>query len=805
MEKTFLSILLFLLTLGISAQSIKRNLQAYRINSEIKIDGVLDEEIWTRVTGTQDFLQYEPYNGRTSSFETIVKILYNNDAIYIGAHLKDNYPDSIMKQLGRRDEIGQTDFFGISIDPFNDALNAYTFIVTPQNVQFDARETEEEDESWDAVWKSEVSITSDGWVVEMQIPYSALRFPKKEVQLWGLNMVRNVHRSLEKSFWNFVDPKIEGFNKQMGELQGISEVDAPIRLSVTPYLSGYLLKNSANAHFDYSIKGGMDVKYGINESYTLDMMLIPDFGQVESDDKVLNISAFETYYEDKRPFFTEGTDLFNKGQIFYSRRIGSVKSEYLEKDFVLNANEIVSNNPYEAPLINVTKISGKGRKGLGIGFLNGMAAATYATIKDTASGITRTVQAQPFTNYNVLVFDQSLKNNSYVSLTNTNYLQPNSQYKSNVTSTQFHLESKKGKYALEGVFGVSYQDGLDKNNALGSGYNVAIKKIAGNFQFETSQELIFKTFDDNDLGYIEKTDEMKTEVEVAYNIYEPFGRVLKLYNKVEFIQSTLFSRREKMGNSIEYSGFTTFKNYLSLKLDAQLVMGKYNDFYEPRTDGRVFVRPGIFVIGGFISPDYRKKFMADIKYGYWGATSDNIWGYWFGVMPRIRFNENFNLNGGVNFNTDLNDQGFVTKTANSDTIYMAQRTVKTLVNSLTVNYLFNSTVALSLKMRHYWSLINYSQFYTLTMDGSLEDAPNFSAPDINTNYFNIDLVYTWRFAPGSELSLVWKNAIENENSNAVFNYSRNFSDLLNFDKQNSISLRILYYIDYIQVKRKLKN
>jgi len=805
MKKPLLSLLFITISIGISAQSIKRNIQAYRINSAIKIDGKLDEENWNRASGTRDFFQFEPYNGRPSNFDTEVKILYNNDALYIGAHLKDNCPDSIMKQLGRRDEIGQTDFFGISIDPFNDALNAYTFIVTPQNVQFDARETEEEDESWDAVWQSEVSITTDGWIVEMEIPYSALRFPKKEVQLWGLNMVRNVQRSREKSFWNFVDAKIEGFNKQMGELQGISDVDAPIRLSVTPYLSGYLLKNSASTGFDYSIKGGMDLKYGINESYTLDMMLIPDFGQVESDAKVLNISPFETYYEEKRPFFTEGTDLFNKGQIFYSRRIGSVKSEYLEKDFGLNANEEVTSNPYEAPLINVTKISGKGRRGMGIGFLNGMAAATYATIKDTATGLTRSVEAQPFTNYNVMVFDQSLKNNSYISLTNTNFQQPKSDYQSNVTSTQFHLESKKGKYAFEGVFGVSYQDGLGKNNAAGSGYNVAFEKITGNFQFEIEQELLFDSFDDNDLGYVEKTDEMKTSVEVAYNIYEPFGKFLKLYNNVEFVQSTLFSRKEKIGNSIEYSGFTTFKNYLSLELNAQWVMGKYNDFYEPRTDGRVFVRPGIFVLGGFISPDYRKKFMADIKYGYWGATSDNIWGYWLGVMPRIRFNERFNMNGGVNFNTDINDQGFVTKTANSDTIYMAQRTVKTLVNSLNINYMFNSKVALSFKMRHYWSLINYSQFYTLNMDGSLEEEPNFSAPDINTNYFNIDLVYTWRFAPGSELSLVWKNAIENENSNAVFNYSQNFSELLNFDKQNSISIRMLYYIDYMQVKRKFKN
>ncbi|HCC30197.1 MAG TPA: hypothetical protein DEQ03_09110, partial [Marinilabiliales bacterium] len=801
MKLFFLFLMLGCLYFPLHAQTNKKKIETLKIESPVKMDGKVDEPIWNKVPATDNFIQYEPINGQPSNYRTEVKFLYSDYALYVGALLYDNSPDSIMKQMSLRDEIGQSDFFGISIDPFNDGQSSYTFIVTPENIQFDARETAIEDANWDAVWISEVTCFEQGWMVEMEIPYSALRFPQKEEHTWGLNIVRNVQHSREKSFWNFVDAKINGYVKQSGELCGIKQIDAPIRLSLMPYVSGYLFKNSNSSQFDYSLKGGLDVKYGINESYTLDMMLIPDFGQVESDDKIYNISAFETFYEEKRPFFTEGTELFEKGEIFYSRRIGSVKDYYRDKDYDLQANEEIDYNPTEAPLINVTKITGKGKNGLGVGILNGMAGPARAIIKDTLTGKTRSVQTQPFTNYNVLVFDQSLKNNSNISLSNTNYLQPNSNYVSNVTSAQMRFETKNGKYAFEGVGGISYLDGLDKEHVSAGAYDMNVQKIAGNFKFELSNSLAAKSFDDNDLGYIEKTDEMETSLELDYNFYQPIGYMLKCYNALEFTKTLLFSERAKIGNSIEYNGFTTFRNYLSLNLEAQWVIGNYNDYYEARTDNRLFVRPGIFVAGFYLSPDYRKKFVLDVKGGFWHANSENIKGYWVGLLPIIRFNDRFNLRGGITLNHDINDEGFVDKTENSDTIYMAQRNVRNLINSFTVNYIFNSKMALSMRVRHYWLLINYNEFYTLANNGSLVDEPNFHADDLSRNYFNIDLTYIWRFAPGSELSLVYKNSIENESNNPVFNYRENLSDLWGFEKQNSLSLRVVYYLDYLKLKR----
>lgn len=803
-RKTLFTLLIITQVFTCFSQAPKKKLNALRINEAIEINGDLSELIWGNAEVATDFIQLEPYNGNNSDYKSVVKILYTDYAIYIGAELYDLYPDSIMKQLSRRDAIGQSDFFGISIDPFKNGLTGYTFIVTPSNVQFDARQSGYEDSSWDAVWVSKALVNKKGWTVEMEIPYSELRFPKKNVQEWGLNFVRNVQRSREKSFWNYVDASIDGFLRQAGELSGIQDVSPPIRLSFTPYVSGYILDQAGSNGLDYDLRGGLDLKYGINESYTLDMMLIPDFGQVESDDKILNISAFETYYDEKRAFFTEGTELFDKGEIFYSRRIGSVKSERRDADFGLYENEEVTLNPSETSLINVTKITGRGTNGLGIGFLNGVSYLAHATIQDTLTGAKRKVISQPYTNYNVLVVDKSLKNNSYISFTNTNYLQPEINYMSNVAATDMHFETKNGNYAAEAIFGVSYIDDINQTDSTGMKYEVEFEKISGKFRFGIQQSLATKSFNQNDMGYLSKTDELETEASVAYNIYDPFWRVLRWYNNVDYTQYSLFSHRKSIGDMLSFRSFTTFKNYLSINLSGEFTLGGYNEFYEPRVDGRVLKMPGFWELSTFLSPDYRKKFVTDVSLSFSRSYTDNMWSLNTGIMPIVRFNDKLNLNLGAHYNVDKNQLGFVDKTDANDTIYFGSRNVNTLINSLNVNYNFSADMAISLRARHYWRVVDYFNYYLLNLDGSLTPNNDYSTDDINSNFFNIDLMYTWRFAPGSELSVVWKNAIENNASDAVFNYYTNLTNLLDFDKQNSVSIRVLYYIDYFKISQKFK-
>ncbi len=430
------------------------------------IDGKLDEIAWEGAAVADSFYQYQPYNGAQPSQPSEVYIVYDQEAIYFGAKLYDSAPDSIYKSLSVRDEgdNANADFFSVILNPFNDGLNALEFMVSAAGVQTDMKLIGNHgDSNWDAVWESKVQIHDKGWNVEIKIPYSALRFPKKQQEAWGIHLIRHIRRYREWSTWTYVDNKAESIMHQTADLEGITGIDPPIRLSLTPYVSGYIEKESEQASYGTQFNGGMDLKYGINESFTLDMTLIPDFGQVQSDDEILNLTPFEVRYDEKRQFFTEGTELFSKGNIFYSRRIGSEPGNRDKVEDELEENEVIKENPLETKMLNATKISGRTSGGLGIGFFNAMTAAAEARIKDTLTGDKRSYNTQGFTNYNMVVFDQNLRNNSYVSFANTNVWHHGENYTANVSAVEFKLADKTNTYEFSGDGALS-QKYLESNH-----------------------------------------------------------------------------------------------------------------------------------------------------------------------------------------------------------------------------------------------------------------------------------------------------------------------------------------------------
>ena len=446
----FFTLTFFILLFSIyssNAQEI-REIRAFRTENNLNIDGILEEEVWTQAIAVENFTQIEPFNGKPASLNSKIKILYDDYAVYIGAELFDNNPDSIITTLTRRDEFTIFDHFGLYFDPYNDGQTGYGFFVSAAGVQFDmlADDSGNEDSNWNAVWFSNIQITENGWTVEMKIPYSAIRFPNKPQQTWGVNFFRNIQRYRENSSWNFIDNEKHGFINQNGKLVGIENIVPPFRLSVTPYIS-LTAENYSDSHsWAKGFKGGMDLKYGISESFTLDMMLIPDFGQVQSDDERLNTTPFEVFYDERRSFFMEGSELFDLAGIFYSRRIGGRPINYYEVENSLNENEIITENRNDAQLINATKISGKTKQGLSIGFLNAMSLKTEAIVKDTITNIERIYETQPFTNFNLVVFDQALKNNSSIGFINTNVSRADNLRNANVTGSQIRLFNKNNSY-----------------------------------------------------------------------------------------------------------------------------------------------------------------------------------------------------------------------------------------------------------------------------------------------------------------------------------------------------------------------
>ncbi len=571
----------------------KKHISASAILQAPRIDGKLDEAFWSTLPVANNFVVYAPGNGKHPQQPTEIRFAYDNEALYIGAIMFDNQPDSICQELGKRDQIEalNTDYISIDILPYNDGLNMYEFKVSPANLQNDCKYSAiGQDFNWDAVWESATQINKDSWVAEIKIPYSALRFPKSPVQVWGINMWRNLHRNHEYSTWSYVDNKDQDIFKYYGTLKGIKDIDPPVRLSITPYLAGYLEKNPGVKEWEYSVRGGLDLRYGINESYTLDMMLIPDFGQVQSDDIILNLTPFEVRYDEKRQFFSEATELFNKCEIFYSRRIGSIPRNYFAPYETASSSEKIIENPSETRIINATKISGRNQKGLGVGFFNAMTTPANATLKDTLSGVQRKVQTQPFTNYNVFVLDQNLKNNSYATLINTNYWVPNGKYLANVTGFETRLNTRSRSIAFLGRINMSQIQEKSLANRTGYRYLLSLYKPKGKFQYEVMRDAIDKKYDPNDMGYLSNNNEAQNYLRLSYNLFDPFWKLQSSQSDLVITHRTLNTANEFISIRIQESNMTTFRNYWSNFLQFGTNPKGYVDFYEPRVWGWKYVK-----------------------------------------------------------------------------------------------------------------------------------------------------------------------------------------------------------------------
>lgn len=796
--------LIFLLTLPVFliAQSHQRkNLEALRTEIDIEIDGVLSEDAWQFAPTAKDFLQREPLNGRPASFDTHVKLLYDDQAIYIGAHILDPKPDSLWQELKSRDIFGMADYFGVVIDPYNDGLNGLAFFVSVRNVQIDYKTDgqDNEDYDWDAVWISDSKIVADGWIAEIKIPYSALRFPKTEIQEWGINFQRNIQRFREVTSWNFIDATISGSLQQSGQLIGIEQITPPLRLSGTPYFSAFTEHNSETGNWKNGYNIGMDIKAGLSESFTLDVTLIPDFGQVESDDKIYSLSPYEVFYEEKRPFFTEGTELFNKGGVFYSRRIGSTADGYYQVQNQYDPEQIID-NPENEQLINAFKLSGKTNKGLGIGVFNAMTANTWAKVKDSTGNEQRILTA-PFTNYNMFVFDQALWKNSSISIYNTNVYKPDNRFAANVSGTEFRLRDKSNHYETSGNINISQHYTSDNSPKIGEYAQVRVEKVSGNFLAETWFKYVSDDYDPNDMGYLNRNNEVGNGYNFKYNIYEPFGKFLSMRSGIFINHYYLNVPRKFSYLEVGYDGHIKTKNQFSAGLNVNFRPLGFHDFFEPRVPGYAYYTNPSFSINHWGSPDYRKKFMVDYTIGIWHIPKQNLFNWWFKLEPRWRVSNNFLILPSVYVDYSMNNIGYVRDSLNtnsSHSIIFGRRDILDITTSLEADYVFSPDASLAFRARHYWLQVDYLSFYDLQKDETIIQNSYSGDEDFAVNAFNIDMVFKWNFAPGSELLLIWKNAIYSNEKFKILerNYWRNLDNTFNAPISNSFSIKVLYYLDW---------
>ncbi|MGD9929953.1 MAG: DUF5916 domain-containing protein [Mangrovibacterium sp.] len=800
--KGLLFLSLFLVSTILAAQE-KKQVKATYLETPLTLDARLDEPVYQRSEPARDFVQLQPQNGKPAFQPSEVHLFYDEKAIYVGAMLYDSAPDSIFNYFSERDNIGMSDYFGIYFDPYNQGQLAFGFFITPAGVQTDLKAVKTsydyEDSNWNAVWQSATRITDQGWTIEMRIPFSALRFSGRTAQNWGLNMFRNIRRYNSNNSWNFIDRKVDGFIHQEGELTGLKNISPPVRFSFSPYAATYLEFKDGASSPEFIYKAGVDLKYGISESFTLDMMLVPDFGQVQSDNKQLNLTPYELYYNERRQFFTEGTELFNRGEIFYSRRIGASPKFAGKAEEALRPNEMIDFDPTETRLVNASKISGRSSDGWGLGLLNAMSLPAYATLKDTLSNQKRKVQTQPFTNYNVSVVDKSLKNNSYISLINSNVTMIDHPFSANVTATEFQFRDKSKKYSLSGNGGFSHRGESQKE----TGYRaeLELEKNSGNLQFGISQEIISDTFNPNDLGFLRRNNEISTEGYIFYQMIEPTG-IFREWNAVYWIEHVrMYSPNDVFGTEMELEAYARFKNNYSANIEIGHG-GRKHDYDETRVKNRYYSQPSFYYGNIYLNSDSRKRmnfylYAATGKhpntdhYSYWGDAGFNL-----RIGQRLQGYYNFS------FNNEYNDQAYADKTADEDSIFFVNRDSRFIENVVGLSYGFSNKATVNIRGRHYWSGADNSQAYLLEQNGSLSPTGNYNSIDQNYNAFNIDLVFRWIFAPGSELSIAWKNAIYHEEETWKNDYWQNLRNTWNSPQTNSLSLKVLYYIDYNNLVRK---
>jgi hypothetical protein len=807
--------LLLLFSLISSLSFAQKQLNANKISEKISIDGALKESAWQNGRQFENWIQIKPEPGKPSRVATSVQLCYDDDAIYFGFYCKD-HPDSISKVLSLRDDYNPNcDIIGIFLDTYNDNQNGFFFGITSRGVQLDAKIfANDYNDKLNLVWHSAVSTVDDGWIAEIRIPYSAIRFPKTEVQNWGINFGRQISRSREESSWVTVNPDLENMLLESGDVTNLKNITPPLRLALMPYVSGYadeVISSDGKKGLIKSFNGGMDIKYGVNEAFTLDVTLVPDFGQVVFDQQVLNLSPFEVQFNENRQFFTEGMELFNKAGIFYSRRIG-IQAPYRVSQTLLKEGEYLENAPGSSQLYNASKISGRMGNGLGIGVFNAVNAEQFATAISTTDGSQREVLVSPLTNYNVLVFDQNLKNNSSVTFTNTNVWRSGAFYDANVSAFNFNLNSNNNDYNFNGKGILSSQ--IDQTNTLGHSMNLNVQKqrgalIGGIGYLEESD-----TYDPNDMGFNYNNNRRIFEISSSYRQFKPKWETLMRWTiNTNFSQSYLYNPQVFSSNMASLNFFAVTKKFNATGFNFGYTPNATRDFFEPRTWGSVFNIPQYYFLNAWLSTNYQRPIAFDAGINFVDYQNSPWKQIAYNFSPRFRVANAFFLTYGIEKELQLNNYGYAIAFGEPaqqiEGILFGARDRNTTIQAISADYILTNRMALSLRLRHYRSTLKYYSFYALQPDGNLEHLANYtglnaqgkSAYDINYNAFTIDFVYRWVFMPGSEINIVWKNSVFAGNDAVSTPYWEDLSNILKTGARNSFSMKLIYWLDAQQLKK----
>jgi hypothetical protein len=647
---------------------------ALRTTTPIVVDGRLDEDPWQRAQPAADFRQRNPDEGKPATERTEVRILYDDDALYIGARMFDSEPAKIARRLTRRDgdTNGIVDWLTVGIDPLHDHLTGVLFRVTAAGSVGDGilYNDSNSDETWDGVWNAAVTIDDQGWCAELRIPFSQLRFAAADHQVWGLHAVRMVQRKNEESWWAFIPKSDDAVVSKAGEIDGLDGIKSRRHLELLPYVTARgesLGTAEAGDPFNDGRRGsaaaGLDLKWGVTSNLTLDATVNPDFGQVEVDPAVVNLTAFETFYDEKRPFFIEGSQTFSRfgrngvsgymgfnrtnPTLFYSRRIGRAPQGSASGDFV--------DRPSATTILGAAKLAGKTGHGWTMNVIDAVTGREFA---DTATGgVSGRAEVEPLTNYFAgrVRRDVGQRAGFGMLATAVNRDVPDPSLASQLAGSAFvvgadghYFFTGKRDYVVTGSLSASRVAGsiaalsrvqrssaryyqrpdathiaFDPTATSLTGWNLQtdFNKNSGSVRPNASFWAVSPGFEVNDLGFATSADRKGGHLAVVLLNQKPdrFSRsrsaVLAKWNTWNFAGDPL-------GDGYFANASATFHNYWSVQLMAH--GGRWTSSDRLTRGGPIMRSPGFSTFSGEISGDDRKPVEWSVE-GDYESRRDGSW------------------------------------------------------------------------------------------------------------------------------------------------------------------------------------
>ena len=826
------------------------------------IDGKLDDECWERGTWAGDFHQWIPDEGAKPTYPTDINIQYDDKNIYVAFRAHEGEPGKIKRMSGGRD-VMNGDMMGIAFDSYRDYRTGFEFDLSAwgQKVDLIIFNPDKADFNWNAVWKGKVGMEDSAWVAEMEIPFSQLRFSREREQVWGLHMWRWTDRLQEESDWEIQSRTGPGMLYNFGELRGINGLKKSRRLEIMPFILGNLKTFKKESGNPFLEKGrtwrgnlGLDAKIGISSNFTVDLTMNPDFGQVESDPSVMNLSAFETFYEEKRPFFLEGLTIFNYDfddkNLFYSRRIGHSPSLKIYSD----GSDYVS-APDQTTIISAIKLSGTTSKGLSVGLIQSITANEFAKIRDLSDNRSK-IKVEPLTNYMVARLQKGYKAGNTVvggMLTSTNRFIDNDNLRFLVSDAytggldllhhwrdkEFYIDAK-----LSGSFVNGSKDAIrdlqessaryyqrpgadylkyDTTRTSLSGYGGKIKIGKGSkgfWRYSTDVSWVSPGLELNDLGYMNSADEINQQNEVSYFVNKPVS-IFNTYSiNLEQFNSWNFNGTY-LGSGAHLSLYSQFRNNYTFQ--ANLIFHSQNTDTRKLRGGPDMLLPNSLSTSGSIRTDPSKKIVFGFA-GYYensGSHSGNTYELEPGISIRPLNSLKISLNASYTSNNDelqyvtainyLSEKRFILGTIDQKTLGLTFRADLNLTPEFSIQYYGSPFIShgsysdfkrvtdpIGGNFDNRFSILNNIDIDAnhIGLDETNDNISDYiiSKPDFNFHQFRSNLVARWEYRPGSFFYLVWSSDRTGRSNYSDASFADSFSLLKNAFPVNIFLIKLNYWL-----------